>query len=146
MSKIGTCIENFCYDVVWYCVKCFTYVKEFFCCCCISKYDPINGEDESQNKKTYDFDYNFLVIEIKVNNKSYTFNNYKEYMNENDVFLTKDFVYDYLLNKKNFRITDEEPDYIITIMDDKTNLITLDKNTCLKLEKSKYIVINSSNI
>ena len=145
MSKIGTCIENFCYDVVWYCVKCFTYIKEFFCCCCISKYEPI-CDNQNHNKKTYNFDYNFLVIEIKVNDKSYTFNNYKEYMIENEVFLTKDFVYNFLIDKKCIKTTDEKPDYKITIMDDKTNLVTLDKNTCLKLEKSEYYVINSSNI
>lgn len=144
MSKIRTCIENLCFDLVWYCVKCFTYAKEVFCCCFTSKYESIC--DDEQIKKSYNFDYNFLVIEIKVNNKSYTFDNYKDFMIEDGLFLTKDFVYDYIFSTNNLKTTNGEEEYIVTIMDDKTKLITLDKNTCLKLNKSKYTIINYSEL
>ena len=142
MSKIRACIENLFYDIVWYCVKAFTYTKEYLCCC-ISKYTPIYDDECSQlQTPQYNFDYNFLVIEIKVNNKSFTMHNYKDYMNESQLFLTKDFVYDFLANEKCVKITGE-PEYIITIMDDNTNMITLDKKTCLKLQKSEYKIVNA---
>lgn len=135
----SSCIEDLCYDCCWYVAKIYTYIQEYLCCCCYKKSIPYNAMETTsiiKENNNYNFDYNFLVIEIKVNNKNYVLNNYKDYMIENEEFLNPDFVYNYLENKNVLRNRYEN--YTICIMDNKSNFVTLDNNSYLLLNKKNY--------
>lgn len=135
----SSCIEELCYDCCWYATKIYTYIQEYLCCCCCKKSIPYNAMETTsmiKEKNSYNFAYNFLVIEIKVNNKKYVLNNYKDYMIENKGFLNPDFVYNYLESKNILR--DKYENYTICIMDNKSNFVTLDNNSYLLLNKNSY--------
>lgn len=137
----SSCIEDICYECCWYAAKIYTYIQEYLCCCICKKgipYDEMENTSIIEKRVPCNFDYNFLAIEIKIGNKSYIFNDFKEYMIENKEFLKADFVYDYLARKKILKNINENSHYIISIMDNKSNFITLDKNSHLFLKKNKY--------
>lgn len=135
-----SCIENICYECCWYTTKIYTYIQEYLCCCCKKKI-PYNSMDDTNIAKEQSpliFNYDFIVIELKVNNKSYILNDYKQYMFKDKEFLKSDFVYDYLESKKNLKDIDQNLNYIISIMDNNSNFTTLDKNSYLLLKQNNY--------
>jgi len=161
MAKITEYLEYFFYDLCWYMTKAYTYITEYVCCY-TKKYNTFrgDGDDSVSNTDSDDstlsgdsvvcnsdnFDYCFLLIEIKVNDKTYLLEDYKQDMHEDAHFLTKDYVYNFLKSKKVINDSSSpvpEPDYKIVLMDNKSKLVTLDKTKCLLLMKENYEIINS---
>ena len=149
-----TFFESICYDCCWYFAKIYTYIQSYLSCWfCKQKSNDIDETTSiihSNNNSSNTYNYNFLAVEIKANNKTYVLDDNSKIMLENKEFLKSQFVYDYLVSKKcikNNSINELNfvTKYTVNIIDDKGNFITLDNDSYLLLKKNNYekIVLNN---
>ena len=150
-----TFFESICYNCCWYFAKIYTYIQTYLCCWfCKKKSNEVDettsiihsnnsnsNNTNSNNSNTYN--YKFLVVEIKANNKTYVLEDHNKIMLENKEFLKPEFVYDYLVSKKcikNNSINESNIfiKYTVNIIDNKSNFITLDNDSYLLLKKNNY--------
>ena len=154
-----TVCENILLNTCWIFSSLYTYTTE---CCCHMKKKNICSKAPTENsyicegseynyssnlisndiEKTKElFNYNFIVIEIQINEKNYVIKNHENYMKLNESFLKKNFVIKYLKENNNMTNISENSSYVINLMDNNSNFITLDNNSYLLLKQEKYEVI-----
>jgi hypothetical protein len=142
-----TFFESICYDCCWYFAKIYTYIQTYVCCWFCKKksneVDETTSIIHSNNSNSNTYNYKFLVVEIKANNKTYVLEDHNKIMLENKEFLKPQFVYDYLVSKKYIKNNNSINKsniikYTINIIDDKGNFISLDNDSYLLLKKNNY--------
>ena len=150
-----TFFESICYDCCWYFAKIYTYIQTYLCCWfCKKKSNEVDETTSiihnSSNSNSNTYNYKFLVVEIKANNKTYVLEDHNKIMLENKEFLKSQFVYDYLVSKKCIKNSINNSDiitkYTINIIDNKSNFITLNNDSYLLLKKDNYEKIVMSNV
>ena len=140
-------------DTCWGCSLLYTYICQYCCCCfkrkinssestyiCQDNVDVIEDHQSKSetNEENINFKYNFIVVELNINNKSYVIKKYENKMRENCRLFDIQFVTDYLKDKKKLNNDEKCPEYKINIMDNNSNFVTLDNNSYLLLKIDKY--------
>ena len=155
-------LKDLFYSFVWYVTKLYTYGVEYssaFIRFIKNKtknknnpqYSEINADDVDDiiicdapsldNEREINFD--FIIIQIEYNSKTYDINNWKQYIDSDNKFLTNDIIHQILID---LNAVDKnaffESEYHVSIIDDQSNIIALNKNQYLTINKDNYDIVN----
>ena len=153
-------LNDLFYSFVWYGTKLYTYCVEYSSAFVRfiknktknnSQYSEINTNDVD-NISIYDvssldnereINFDFIIIQIEYNSKTYDINDWKQYIDSDNKFLTNDIIHQILID---LNAVDKnaffESEYHVSIIDDQSNIIALNKNQYLTINKDNYDVVN----